>query len=315
MMNRFSDMNDMNDMIELMDKIKVPGALKDKVLDASDTVHTAKPKNSRHQSKRHTAFRVAVCAVFALAFLLGGLSIFQSGANSPSTTTKSNGTTTLSPSYHFGLEAYAADNNETYAPKDNKIAFSIGSSGGGEITGKGDYTGCLFRVTGDGIKTISASIDRGGFYRYKKLDNLTKDEIEAIFDSEKNGTLNADCQFASSDDLKTWCSEQMTALGSSFSEDWTADGGYGFWVPPESIQNNENEDLRAAAHREIDTFNGAVLTITATFEDGSQQTKTLNLKTGKLKVVLNEDHNQTVLPELADDNEPYIYSVYAELEN
>jgi hypothetical protein len=40
----------------------------------------------------------------------------------------------------------------------------------------------------------------------------------------------------------------------------------------------------------------------------------LHLKTGKLKVVYNDDHTQKILPELATDNDPYAYSVYAELE-
>lgn len=299
---------------DMMEKIKVPNSLKDKVLNAACADQSPVAENSRHKARCRNVFRAAVCAACTFAILLsGGLLFFKSGTGGINADKGIK--SSLSPTYHFGLVAYAADINRIYAPKDNKIAFSIANAGGGEIPEKGDYTGCLFRITGDGIKTISASIDRGGFYRYKKLTNLTQDNVEALYEAEANGTLKVDTQFISSDDKKIWQSEQVTAVGSSFSEDWTADASYGFWVPPELIHHSENEDLREAAHKEIDTFNGATLKITATFEDGSQQTKTLHLKTGKLKVVYNKDHAHTVLPELATGNEPYLYSVYAELEN
>jgi hypothetical protein len=297
---------------DMMEKIKVPNSLKDKVLDAACTVQPEIAESTRHP-RRHTVFRVAVCTACTFAILLGGLSFFKLGSDR---TNNAKGTdNSLAQAYHFGLVAYASDINETFTPRDNKIAFSIADSGGGEVLGKGDYTGCLFRVTGDGIKEVSVAIDHGGLYKYIKLTNLTKDNIKAIYASEANGTLKADCQFASSDDEKTWCSEQMTALGSSFSENWTADSSYGFWVPPKLIQHSADKDLKEAAYKNIDTFNGATLTITATFDDGSQQTKTLHLKTGKLKVVNNENHTHTVLPELATGNDSYVYSVYAEFEN
>jgi len=297
---------------DMMEKIKAPDSLKDKVWNAACAAQSPVAENTRHPSRHHNVFRVAVCAAFAFALVLsGGLLFFKPGTDG--TGNAKGAGSSLSSAYHFGLVAYAADLNETYAPKDNKIAFSVATSGGGEIPGKGDYTGCLFRVTGDGIKTVSASIDRGGFYRYKKFTNLTQDDVKALYAAEANSTLKADAQFASSDDKNIWCSEQVTAIGSRFSEDWTADGSYGFWVPSELIQHSEDEDLQAAAHKEIDTFNGATLTITATFDDGSQQTKTLHLKTGKLKVVYN-GNTQTVLPELASADDPYTYSVYAELD-
>ncbi|MGX8701495.1 hypothetical protein [Caproiciproducens sp.] len=298
----------------MMEKIKAPSSLKDKVLSAACNASFPVTENIWRQPKRHTVFRTAVCAVCAFAVLLGG-GFFLSKPGIEKISNEKGAGSSLSPAYHFGLVAYAADINKTFEPQDNKIAFSVSNAGGGEIFGKGDYTGCLFRVTGDEIKTLNITIDRGGLYRYQKVPNLTKDEIKAIYAAEANGTLKADCQFASSDDEKTWCSEQMTALGSSFSENWTADSVFGFWVPPESTLSSGEEDPREAAHKNIDIFNGATLRITATFRDGSQQTKSLNLKTGKLKIVYGENHIRTVLPELAGENDPYVYSVYAKLEN
>lgn len=299
-----------NQCRDVMQKIKVPNSLKDKVLDAACTVQPGIAEITRRRPKHHRVLRAAVCAALTFAVLLGGLSFFKPDSGKISAT--KGVASGLPPAYNFGLVAYAADMNKTFVPKDNKIAFSIANSGGGEVPGKGDYTGCLFRVTGDGIKTLSFKIDRGGLYRYKRLTNLTKNDIKAIYASEANGTLKADCQFAGSRDGKTWYSDQMTALGGSFSENWSADASYGFWVPPKSIRHSESEDLRESAHKSIDTFNGATLTITVTFQNGTRQTKALHLKTGKLKVA---DNNARVLPELASNNDPYIYSVYASLED
>ena len=302
-----------NDYRDMMEKIKAPSALKDRVLNAASAAQSTRiERNDYHgyKHKHHVVFRSAVCIACVLAILLVGSPFFNSNTGRIRT-----GKNNVVPSsYHFGLMAYAAGSNELSGTKGDKIAFSVASSDGGGVPGKGDYTGCLFCVTGDGIKTISTSIDRGGLYRYKKLTNLTRDDVKALYDAEAKGTLKADCQFVSSDDEKLFCSEQMTALGKSFTENWAENESYGFWVPPTSEKEDPNEDLREAAHKKIDTFNGATLTITATFKDGSQETKKFHLKTGKLKVVDNKDHTCTLLPELAADNEPYIYSVYAEIE-
>jgi len=272
-----------------------------------------KTENTRKKPRGRTVFRLAVCAACAFTVLLGVLSFYNPDPDG-SSITDGNNAALSSPSYHFGLVAYAADLDETFIPKDNKIAFSIANSGG-MVLGKGDYTGCLFRVTGEGIQTISASINRGGLYRYKKLTNLTEDDIKALYAAEANGILKADCQFASMNNDGSWYSEQMKALGSSFSENWTADASYGFWLPPETTEQSAAEDIKKAAHNRIDTFNGATFTVTVTFQNGSQQTETLHLKTGKLKVVYGKDNTLTVLPELATGDDPYVYSIYAELEN
>ena len=63
----------------------------------------------------------------------------------------------------FGLVAYAADTGEMRQPKDSKIVFDTGS--GADDPEKGFYSGCLFKVTGENIKTVSATIDRGAVYR------------------------------------------------------------------------------------------------------------------------------------------------------
>ena len=180
---------------------------------------------------------------------------------------------------------------------------------------RGVFTGYLFRVTGNRIQTVHASIDRGGLYRYQKLTNLTKKDVEAFDTAETNGTLKVDFLSSGRNRDGSWYSEQMKALGTSFSENWAAGTSYGFWLPPEDAEKEPDQDLREAAHKRIDLLNGAALTITVTFQDGSHQTETLHLKTGKLKVAYGKDKTRIVLPEPAGGSDPYVYSVYAELKN
>ena len=51
--------------------------------------------------------------------------------------------------------------------------------------------------------------------------------------------------------------------------------------------------------------------MTVTFTDGTEQTKTYQLSTGKLRVEYAEDGTLTLLPQLAGDEDPWIYGVYA----
>ena len=70
-------------------------------------------------------------------------------------------------------------------------------------------------------------------------------------------------------------------------------------------------DPREANQESIDRLDGARLTVTVTFDDGSEQTKIYTLSTGQLKVEYEEDGTMTLLPQLAGDDDPWIYGVYA----
>ena len=106
--------------------------------------------------------------------------------------------------------------------------------------------------------------------------------------------------------------EEAVLLGSSATEDYDPDARYGFWVPPEdcAASFDENEDLQQSAWDLIDTFDGAHLTVDVTFADDSVQSRTYALSTGQLKVVYNSDGTRDVLPQLAGDDEPFVYGVY-----
>lgn len=59
-------------------------------------------------------------------------------------------------------------------------------------------------------------------------------------------------------------------------------------------------------------MDGARLTVTVTFTDGSEQTKTYTLSTGRLKVEYDANSpGGILLPQLAGDEDPWLYGVYA----
>ena len=94
---------------------------------------------------------------------------------------------------------------------------------------------------------------------------------------------------------------------------------YGLWYA--SIQNgvSPTDDLQQAWRRQIDAFEGAVLTVTVTFTDGTQDTQTLTLHTGRLGVTFAGQEADApkltgqVLTEAEAKDAPYLYGVYADI--
>ena len=78
-------------------------------------------------------------------------------------------------------------------------------------------------------------------------------------------------------------------------------------------------DLQNSVHNRIDYWDGATLTVTVTFTDGTTDTQTLTLHTGKLGVVYTDDTSGPQLTgEVLTDEQAaeqgYVYGVYAEIE-
>ena len=76
-----------------------------------------------------------------------------------------------------------------------------------------------------------------------------------------------------------------------FVADYDANVSYGFWGEPQPVDMADDTDLRDAWHARIDEFDGATLTVTVTFADGTSDTQTLTLHTGKLGVWYPDDES------------------------
>ena len=293
----------MNDYRKLMEDIAVPKELETKVLDAARRQRAEQAGNKRLARKNwKPILRGAVCAACALALVLGTVHLRpaekrgEQPGNMP----------VMTLDYSFGLTACAADTGETVRPNANGgLAFASGSGMAGEEIGY--YTGCLFQVTGEEIERVSLSVDRGGLYRSETRTGLTAEEVRKLWQAEEAG--GPVCSVYGKDENGPMNAEVMTALGTSVTEEFDPEVRYGFWVP--EYREDPDADMRQAHWGSIDTFDGARLTVTVTFADGGEQSKTYTLSTGRLRVEYGADGTQTMLPQLAGDDEPFVYGVYA----
>ena len=293
----------MNEYRKLMEDISVPPKLNNRVLRAARQRGTEQTGLKRREKRNwRPVLRGAVCAACALALALGTVHLRPAGESAE----QPGATPVMTLDYSYGLTAYAAETGETVTPNANGgLAFDSGSGMAGEEIGH--YTGCLFQVTGEGIETVSLTVDRGGLYRSETRTGLTTEEVRKLWQAEEAG--GPVCNVYGKDEDGPMNAEVMTALGSSVTEDFAPEGRYGFWVP--EYHEDPDADLRQAAWASIDTFDGARLTVTVTFADGGEQSKTYTLSTGRLRVEYHEDGTLTMLPQLAGDEEPFVYGIYA----
>lgn len=293
----------MNDYQKLMERVHAPEELEDRVLCAARRQRAEQAGLKRLAKGRwKPVLRGAVCAACALALVLGTVHFrpADKSGEQPGTTP------VMTLDYSFGLTAYAAETGETVQPNANcGLAFASSSGMAGQEIGY--YTGCLFRVTGEGIRTVSLAVDRGGLYRSETRTGLTTEEVRKLWQAEEAG--GPVCSVYGKDENGPMNAEVMTALGSSIKEEFDPEVLYGFWVP--EYREDPDADMRQAHWDSIDTFDGARLTVTVTFADGGEQSKTYTLSTGRLRVEYHEDGTRTMLPQLAGDEEPFVYGIYA----
>ena len=293
-----------NNYQKLTENIHAPAGLNDRVLRAARRETAERQTGPKHLAKRrtHPVFRTAVCAACALALVLGAVHLRPTADTGEQLGT----TPVMTLDYSFGLTAYAAETGESIRPNANGgLAFDSSSGMAGEEIGH--YTGCLFQVTGEGIKTVSLAVDRGGLYRSETRTGLTTEEVRELWQAEEAG--GPVCSVYGEDEGGPMNAEVMTALGASVTEDFDPSARYGFWVP--EYREDPDADLRQAVWASIDTFDGARLTVTVTFTDGREQSKTYTLSTGRLRVEYGEDGTRALLPQLAGDEEPFVYAIYA----
>lgn len=260
-----------------------------------------------------------LAAACAFGIVLGGTAVYRTHNGTAQT-----GSAAVADAINhtFGFAAYAADTGELRQPKDSKIVFDTGS--GADDPEKGFYSGCLFKVTGENIKTISATIDKGAVYRTKTVKDTSADRDEWVRSMHQGTNPELD----GADTVMVWGNgpeegaEQMYAdlcwkLDNGFTDAYDPDTSYGLWLP--SKPETTDDDLQDSWHKAVDGFEGAKLTVTITFTDGSEQTRSMTLHTGKLGVEYKDDMSGPSLTGevLTDEQaaaEGYIYGVYADIE-
>ena len=283
---------------ELITHISVPDGLNDRVLSAA-----RREASAPRRQQRQPLLRAAVCTACALALVLGTVRFVPQ----PKDTSETGSAPLPQLTYSFGLSAYAAELGTNILPNANGGLALLSSSGVWDPL-QGDFTGCLFQVTGEAIEKVTLSVDRGGLYRSETRTNLTEEAVQALLKAEENGELVGSIYGTDEDAPKN--AEVMTVLGQTVTVDYDPAASYGFWVPPEELPK-EADDLRQTMWSGIDIFDGAHLTVEVTFTDGETQSQTYTLSTGRLRLNRYENGIWTVLPQLAGDEEPFVYGIYA----
>lgn len=96
--------------------------------------------------------------------------------------------------------------------------------------------------------------------------------------------------------------EGPTVLPKPVVEDYDPDAVYGLWVPPQEWVQGRGDSL----------LNGAELTVTARFTDGTEQTNTYCLTVQRLLVSENEDGTELLIPALEGSNQTGVSGLYLE---
>lgn len=326
-------MDNRNNWNRLKD-IKAPDELKARTLEAARQARREQQLEAAPRRRFGMAKRIVAVAC-AFGVVVGGTAVWkaqQSGQPASDAVAEA-------VAHSFGIVAYAAQTGEMIEPKSSKIVFADGA--GMESQDDGFFSGCLFKVTGENIATVSASIDKGALYRartVKDFDIEAYHQMTAAADAALRAggdSASAAAEAASDPRLEgadvvmpygiggteeqpeiEWCADACWKLDNGFVDEYDPEVTYGFWGEPREVPREG--DVQAEWHGRIDEFDGATLTVTVTFTDGTQQTQTLTLHTGKLGCTYTED---SIGPQLTGEvltdeqaaEQGYVYGVYAEI--
>ena len=300
-----------------MKDIKATDELKARTLAAARQVRREAQQNTpQHLAaaprRRFGMVKRIVAVTCAFGVVVGGTAVWKSQRNGQPAADAVAETV----AHSFGIVAYAADTGKTIEPKDSKIVFDT-AAGGMDSATKGFFSGCLFKVTGDGIETVSASIDKGGLYRVERMD-IQESDADNILQGTYPPTQGADDFLVHGYDDGDWWVEASWHVENGFVETYAPTTCYGLWGEPKPVDMAQESELQDAWQTRIDEFDGATLTVTVTFTDGTTDTQTLTLHTGKLGCTYTDD---SIGPQLTGEvltdeqaaEQGYVYGVYAEI--
>ncbi len=311
-------MKNMNELRKLQD-MKAPEGLKQRTLAAAREARRAQQESApQHLTsaprRRFGMAKRILAAACAFGVIVGGTAVWRAQG----TGQDAGEAVAEAVAHSFGIVAYAADTGETMQPKDSRVVFDM-AGGGADSPTKGFFSGCLFKVTGDNIETVSASIDKGGLYRTERLD-ITEADAQAIMTGEFAPVADADDIMVQSEpEQNKWWVDASYRVENGFVEAYDPSTSYGLWGEPQPVDMAKENNDQDTWHDRIDEFNGATLTVTVTFTDGTTDTQTLTLHTGKLGVEYTDGTSGPqltgeVLTDEQAETQGYVYGVYAEIE-
>ena len=204
----------------------------------------------------------------------------------------------------FTVKAYAAGTQSPLAAGDNgMIVFghtSDLSQSSPEWDDNGTYTGCLFKIEAEGVKTVQAHISKGMLYRYDTQNVSHASDSELLYEAstwkplkrglgehlsayDKVAVGIANDGLSKDDPNKTYQVQMSKRLGQTAELNYDEGDGntyFGLWTD-EVGDSDASDDSKCDQFGAIaNAFEGAELTVTVTFEDGRTSTQVINLHAG-----------------------------------
>ncbi|MBX9033833.1 hypothetical protein [Gordonibacter massiliensis (ex Traore et al. 2017)] len=248
----------------------------------------------RHKSAAPRFFAAAACIALVCAGLMAVATDGGGGRN------------------RFDIQAYAVESGTVQPSCDGLVAFSYGEvANATSDEGGGQFTGCMFQIAGESIESAEVSLDRGELYRCdEEWVQAEGGEIEALMAAE--GDWQASLAKVYADGRAHLF--RFTRLGPSVVEGGSGASGmrFGIWLP--DANDGEGSSSGPGANMlPLDWLDGAKLTVSVRFADGSSEAKEVVLHTGYLETTMVEENGvewRVAVPELADGPDPSGQSTY-----
>ena len=278
-------------------KVEAPEAILERTLRAFDDEasvanarksldeRTCQSRPLRAASRRRVPFYAAAACLAVAALGFGAAHVANSNADNANASAP-NGIVAAT-NLDFTVKAYASGTQTPLAVGDNgMIVFSRASDTAlatAEYDTNGSYTGCLFRVEAEGVKTVQAHISKGMLYRYDAQNATYATDAELLAEAAswkpmKRGIGDAlgmydmvstgimDDGLAKDDPNKTYQVQTSKRLGQTAELDYSegdSQAYFGLWTndPLDLDEKSEKDD---SSDPELDAianaFEGAELT-------------------------------------------------------
>lgn len=245
----------------------------------------------------------------------------------------------------FAVRAYASDGSSLLElGADGTVVFDRVEPMygiGDDYATEGFFTGCLFRVQGEGIERVQMNISSGKLYRYTVESFRKGDEPERMKELVSTKPLNRGMgkyygaydeaivlPFRADTDVKNNPDAQVNVglskiYGSTIDITAADDPGITTGETAFGLWTNEGDPADLTTARDpfaaiIDMFENQSLTVTVTFEDGHTSTQVIQLHAADFLVDEgdpNDPNDMTVVAETVDPNtlpegERSIHSLY-----
>lgn len=311
-------MNDDNDLRALylasQEDVHAPEQLKERTLELLDDNDTALASAALEPARKQRFMGIGrkpfygIAACLALAALGFGAVQAMMHTNEGAADVGALETANLD----FTVKAYAAGTQSPLAAGDNgMIVFghtSDLSQSSPEWDDNGTYTGCLFKVEAEGVKTVQAHISKGMLYRYDTQNVSYASNSELLYEAstwkplkrglgehlsayDKVAVGIANDGLSKDDPNKTYQVQTSKRLGQTaeLNYDEGDEGAYfGLWTDEVGDSDTSDDSMRDQFGAIANAFEGAELTVTVTFEDGHTSTQVINLHAGNFLADWNE---------------------------